>query len=319
MDTDLAVFDLLRFLALRCTEWQPAAKETVEVLRKLLSNIAAEPEDKTRRRVRLANAKVKRAVVDAPGAVDFLIRQCGFRREHLVADATATSPAMNEMVLTCFAEDTSRFHALEGALDQLVLDEVHFTEAVKVQLPNGTELKGAFSAYETVSEVKSWIARCRDDSQRGLWPELGAAWDPTRVFADDETVADANLHKNKLLVRLTGDHGDEARALMEQAEAKRRADAAVMREQQVAKARFSAASKFAKRAEQAQLREKNVLRFKEDRDEAEQRARRVVAAHAAAATVASATDTPLLARALDSAPPVHKLDDGSGKNNDKTE
>jgi len=65
---------------------------------------------------------------------------------------------------------------------------------------------------------------------------------------------------------------------MEKVEAKHRADVAAERERQVAKARLATATKFNRRAEQAESKEKNILRFREDRDSAEERAKRVIAA-----------------------------------------
>jgi hypothetical protein len=293
MESDIVVLDLVRALALRCPDWQEPARETLNVLGKLLGNIAEKPEDASRRRIRVANPKVKHALVDAPGVVEFLQRHCGFKREHLVADASKELRAMNEMVLTCTASDTSKLRALAEAISACSVDHMFFTEAVKVALPSGPELRGGFSEFETIADVRSWIARMRTDAaQKGVWPELGAAWDPARVFGDDTTVREANLHKNKLLVRLTGDLGDQARAMMEQVEAERRVRAAAERERQVAKARSATAGKADKRSEQTRLRESNVSQFKEDREYAEQRAARVVAqaARAAAPSGSSSAD-----------------------------
>jgi hypothetical protein len=272
--TESPEFDMYRSLATHRTP--EVASETIQILAKILDNIVQKPQEEKLQTLRLNNPKVTKLIKEPRGVLPYLFRM-GWIQEHLV------SGEMNESVLRfkgIFAPLGKRVENLNVLL--AAISSLNLTVILKVGLPTGTsgssELCGAFDPLETIGVIRNWVKRVRMDpgGQHFDPPELGLSENPSLVLENEQTIASANLHQKKLLVKKAG-NVEEARAKLKEQAQEERLRWAKERERTVAKARQVTADKRAKRANAAQAWSKNIQRFEEDRIDAEERAKRVVA------------------------------------------
>ena len=106
---------------------QVPSMESLEILGKLVRNVAVNPSDAKYRKLRLSNAKVQEAVGDTPGALNALLAM-GWQRDEAEPDSL-TFPTARQLTMAQVLESPS--FGLQGSCALAAF----FTAAVQLNAP----------------------------------------------------------------------------------------------------------------------------------------------------------------------------------------